>query len=301
MSIQIQESSLGVFASGDLSKKKEVTTLTKLKSLRVNGLSTGDSVFVASEGSNYVWVSTSTLAIDDTRVLVPRSYASAKSPIGRWVIEGRPDVSSATLDTDEVSTLITLKMTKKSLLDLKKARVNSRVSGDGIRVSDLNQTFVWQQTSRLATNDTTVVLPNSYSKADFPVGRWVLEGVSLVTGAFPVEIETTTTQTPSITSLNNLILPIRSVDSTASPLAILDTDGVVHIDATAGNVDVSLPDTATIPAGRFFTIRKVDHSSNVVNISATGGVLIDTLPSIELNNIGGCSLISDGTHYFILP
>ena len=91
------------------------------------------------------------------------------------------------------------------------------------------------------------------------------------------------------------------MDSTASPLLVTDTDGIIQVDTTGGNVDVSLPDVATIPVGRCFTIRKVDLSQNVVNINAVGSALVELLTAIELKNIGGATLYSDGTNYHIKP
>jgi hypothetical protein len=277
-----------------------VSSIEDLKKVRVSSYETGNAIFVADEGKNYIWVANSTFSVDNITVVLPNSYSNATAPIGRWIVEKTITVeSSAQLNTDTVAKAANLVLTKKTVEDLKKARVATRKRDDGVRVADLDATFVWIPNSRLKVDDENVVLPNSYTKAISPVGRWIREGVSLRTGQIPSEV--VQPQTPTVTSLNNLIRPIRSVSYTGNPLLILDTDGVLLIDTTGGSVPVSLPDPATIPVGRFFTIRKVDHSTNVVIISALGSASVDTLPSITLNNIGGCSLISDGTNYFILP
>lgn len=299
MATQVHQTSLGAGASGIVEIKDAVKGLSALKKIRVSRYETGSAVFVADEGAYFIWVSNSTVEVDNTRVLVPSSYSKAKAPIGRWVIEGSASVKSAAqLGTDSLATQVGLKLTKETISDLAKARVAVRTSGDGARVTDNNQTFVWVSNCVLKENKTTVVLPNTYAKSDHPVGRWVLEGVSLETGRLPQEQKTPTIQA---TSLNNLILPIRTVTAAASPLSVLDTDGVLLVDTTGGGVDVSMPDPETIPVGRLFTLRKVDHSANVVNIVSQGSAQIDTLALVTITNIGGVSLISDGTNYFILP
>ena len=295
----VEKTATGAHATGVGAVKRNVPDIAALKKIRVSSYVTGDAVFVTGEGKNYIWVQTSTFAVDNLTVLIPDSYASASAPVGRWIVEKTITVeSSAQLSSDELAKPSVVVLTKKDIQELKRSRVSSRVHGDGIRVTDLDVTFVWIPISRLKTDDTNVVLPNSYTKASSPIGRWIREGVSLRTGQIPSEV--VQPQTPTVTSLNNLIRPVRSVSYTGNPLDVLDTDGVLLIDTTGGSVPVSLPDPAAIPTGRFFTIRKVDHSTNAVTISAVGS-LVDTLPSIALNNIGGCSLISDGTNYFILP
>tara|TARA_B100000282_G_scaffold288064_1_gene256304 strand:+ start:143 stop:1045 length:903 start_codon:yes stop_codon:yes gene_type:complete len=296
----VERTAQGASATGKTSVAKQVGSIEDLKKMRVFSYSTGDAVFVSDQGKNYIWVANSTFSVDNLTVVLPNSYSNATAPIGRWIVEKTITVeSSAQLNTDEVAKATTLVLTKKTIEDLKKARVAARKRNDGVRVADLDATFVWITNSRLKTDDTNVVLPNSYTKATAPVGRWIREGVSLRTGEIPSEV--VQPQTPTVTSLNNLIRPVRSVSYTGNPLIVLDTDGVLLVDTTGGNVPVSLPDPATIPTGRFFTIRKVDQSVNVVIISALGSASVDTLSSFNLNNIGGCSLISDGTNYFILP
>jgi len=297
----VQKNTEGAFVTGVTSVKAQVADLDALVKIRVSGYKTGDSVFVGSEGKNYVWITTSRFATDNKTVFVPTSYKNATAPIGRWIVQGEADSSAAQLSSDQIAKSDSIVLVKKTIAELKNARVSVRIRGESIRVSSLDKVFVWIPNSKLKADDVNIVLPNSYAKASHPIGRWVCEGVSLRTGEIPQSEQPTTTTTTQVTSLNNLILPIRTVTFSASPLSILDTDGVLLVDTTSGNVDVSVPDPATIPVGRLFTIRKVDHSTNVVNIVSQGSALIDTLASITLNNIGGCSLISDGTNYFILP
>ena len=302
MATVVEKTAEGSFATGRTRVAASATSVSDLQKLRVSKYVTGDAIFITDDNRHYIWVATSTASIDSTTVILPNSYSKAKAPIGRWIIEKVASVSSsAQLDTDAVAERQTLALVKKTLDDLKKARVSARKNGDGIRVTDLDKVFVWVSTSRLAVDDTNVLLPNSYTKAKAPIGRWVLEGVSLRTGEIPADSAETTTETITTTALNNLILPLRIVDATASPLLVTDTDGIIQVDTTGGNVDVSLPDVATIPVGRCFTIRKVDLSQNVVNINAVGSALVELLTAIELRNIGGATLYSDGTNYHIKP
>ena len=179
----VERTSQGASATGSKTVKAEVRDLESLRKIKVFSYETGDSVFVADQGRYFIWVSNSTFTVDNSSVILPNSYTKAASPIGRWIVEKRIEVeSSAQLSTDKIASHTGTVLTKKTIEDLKKARVSVRRIGDGVKVTDLDTVFVWIPTSRLETDTVNVVLPNSYTKATFPIGRWIREGLSHRTG-----------------------------------------------------------------------------------------------------------------------
>ena len=162
MATVVEKTAEGSFATGILTIKRKVSTLSDLKKIRVSSFITGDAVFVTEENKNYLWIGSSKAAVDDNTVFLPNSYDKAIAPIGRWIIEKTISVSSlAQIDTDQVATLQTLVLEKTTIEDLKKARVGGRKKGDGIRVTKLDKVFVWITNSTLKIDDTNVILPNS--------------------------------------------------------------------------------------------------------------------------------------------
>ena len=275
--------------SGYTQRIGTVSDLTSLHKYRVSGVGSGDALYVTSEASFYVWVGTSTDAIDGINIVVPNSYSHAKAPVGRWIRE----TATRMVANSSIVKVLQNKKTVQSIAGLKAVKVSGIKTGDAAYIIDLNIRFVWQGTNILPSNDQTVIRPNSYKSPD-SVGRWLKEGVLTGTGLLP-----SVTTAPSTTT--GLIYPIRSVSLADSPVLVSIDDGVILADTSDGNVDITMPDPALIPAGRFYVIRKVDPSENVVTISSGANVLVETYPSITMNNISGVSLISDGSNFFVLP
>lgn len=95
-----------------------------------------------------------------------------------------------------------------------------------------------------------------------------------------------------------IALPL-TVETTNVDLALLSTMETVLADATSGDITVTLPDAAT-SKGKKYYIKKIDTSSNLVNIASAGGT-IDFVPSIY----GGVYLQnwliqSDGTNWYVI-
>ena len=73
----------------------------------------------------------------------------------------------------------------------------------------------------------------------------------------------------SKTNLNNMQrLQIKTIVFSDSPYALLATDGIILVDATAGNVVINLPIVATTLSGKQWIIKKIDVSANTVTINA---------------------------------
>ncbi len=62
----------------------------------------------------------------------------------------------------------------------------------------------------------------------------------------------------------------------STSITLNDTHDTVCVDATAGPITITLPDTASLVVrGRRYTIKKVDSSVNDVTVLASGSDLID--------------------------
>jgi hypothetical protein len=88
--------------------------------------------------------------------------------------------------------------------------------------------------------------------------------------------------------------------TTATPYAITAANGIVLIDATAGNKTATLP-TAVGLNGTVFTVVKKDGSSNTVTIDPAGLELIGGLTTFPLAREGeAVTFTSDGAAWYLL-
>lgn len=90
--------------------------------------------------------------------------------------------------------------------------------------------------------------------------------------------------------------PVRSV--TSSGLVDKDGDYILLVDATSGQVDLSLPSVLDMASGRRFVIKKTDPSANAVVVTTTGSETINGGSTLALAKQNDTSiLINDGTGY----
>ena len=68
---------------------------------------------------------------------------------------------------------------------------------------------------------------------------------------------------------------ITSIANADSPYSILDTNGTILCDCTAGAITVNLPAVSGEDAGRTFTIKKIDASGNAVTVDGNASEVID--------------------------
>jgi hypothetical protein len=93
-----------------------------------------------------------------------------------------------------------------------------------------------------------------------------------------------------------------SITAQTANYAILTTDYFVTMSASGGNRTVTLP-TAVGRNGKVFTIKKIDSSSNIVQILTTSAQTMDGIASgaIYLRaQYDTIKLVSDGTNWLIL-
>jgi hypothetical protein len=92
---------------------------------------------------------------------------------------------------------------------------------------------------------------------------------------------------------------ISVVTKTANYTLVL-TDGVVLVDATSGDLTMTLP-TAASAINRVFYIKKIDSSSNSVTIDANGSETIDDSLTCIITMQYDCpKLVSDGTEWWVI-
>lgn len=78
---------------------------------------------------------------------------------------------------------------------------------------------------------------------------------------------------------------------------ITDTDGVVVVDATTGNILITLP-IAVGRRGKIFTVKRIDGSGNTVTVQ--GAETIDDAANQLLNQYDALMVVSDDTEWWIL-
>jgi len=110
---------------------------------------------------------------------------------------------------------------------------------------------------------------------------------------------TGTDSTASSTPTTVLFYPVRTINASGAFTVELD-DGLIVIDASAGNVTLSLPAVASVTSGGFFAVKRVDNSANAVTIDSVSGT-IDGLSLIEFGHLSALKFVSDGSNYLIIP
>ena len=86
------------------------------------------------------------------------------------------------------------------------------------------------------------------------------------------------------------IMPIRAFTADAT---LSDFHYTNLVDATGGNVTITLPPAASFP-GKFFIIKRQDASGNTVTIQPSGSDEIDTLATDTLAAGAALMIQSDG-------
>lgn len=87
-----------------------------------------------------------------------------------------------------------------------------------------------------------------------------------------------------------------TVASITSSSTIVADIGTVLVNATSGNVTVSL---STI-AARVFAVKRTDSSANSIFVQAISGTIDGATSSLLVNQYDGIMVISDGSNLFIL-
>jgi len=102
-----------------------------------------------------------------------------------------------------------------------------------------------------------------------------------------------------IFSTNSAATTSRAVATyTADHTATL-TDNLIKVDATGGNVTITLPPAAAA-AGDGFTIKRIDSSANTVTVDGDGSETIDDETTKDLDQYTAIQIVSDGTEWWII-
>ncbi len=91
-------------------------------------------------------------------------------------------------------------------------------------------------------------------------------------------------------------------DAITSNYSVLSSDQgkVFLVDATSGNVTLTLPDVATLPDGFKITVKKTDASTNTVTIDASGSQTIDNaLTYVISTRYDAVSITADTTKWSV--
>jgi hypothetical protein len=92
----------------------------------------------------------------------------------------------------------------------------------------------------------------------------------------------------------------RAIRTVSINTTILLTDYTVLVDATSGNLIITLP-TAVSASGYAFNIKKIDSSVNTVMLDGNGVEVIDgTLTKIISNQYSSITVQSNGTGWYII-
>ena len=121
-------------------------------------------------------------------------------------------------------------------------------------------------------------------------------GTRVVGGNFGIGITGTPTSTLHVSG------SIAFVPTTllTGAYAVVGTDSILLSNAISGSIDITLPSAASF-VGRQLTIKKIDASLNLVNVSGSSGQLIDgqIVQSIA-TQYTSMTIVSDGSAWFII-
>jgi hypothetical protein len=91
-----------------------------------------------------------------------------------------------------------------------------------------------------------------------------------------------------------------AIQSVSTNTSISGAAKLVKVDATSGNITITLPQASTVP-GRIYRIKKMDSSANTVLIDGDGSELIDGVADFTIYDQYYClSVVSDGTGWNII-
>lgn len=121
-------------------------------------------------------------------------------------------------------------------------------------------TLNWQ----FLTGDRTLSLPDAS-------GTLLLDGA---TQTSPI-INTATLNSPTINGESI------AFSAKTSNYTLLTTDDAITVDATSGNVTITLPAASSVP-GKLYRVKRIDASGNTVTIARAGSDTIDGATSVSL-------------------
>lgn len=252
-----------------------------------------DNKIVRYDGTTGLAIQSSAITIDDSGNLtnVSNLVASSADITALSVVTSLQE--SITVDSSTTGANATLaaptpivRLSNASLTSID--TVTSPLAGESITI--VNQTgasiVINDNTGATAANriltglQSAITLRDEASitlKYDSTESRWIIVGASVSAAAGDLAIQTKTTT-----------------------YTILNTDGLVLADATAGAFTVTLP-TASGISGRIITVMKTDSSVNIVTIDGNASETINgSLTELLGSQYDSIRLVSNGTNWLII-
>lgn len=121
--------------------------------------------------------------------------------------------------------------------------------------------------------------------------------VSTSVGRIHIATDTGVISRDNGTSWDDIIFEHTTLVTKTSDYTITDADGIVIVDATTGNVMITLP-TAVGLEGRQYTVKRIDASINTVTVQ--GAETIDDAANQLLNQYNALTIVSDDTEWWIV-
>jgi hypothetical protein len=87
----------------------------------------------------------------------------------------------------------------------------------------------------------------------------------------------------------------KTITTGDSPYTVVLTDGMIFIDATDGDIDITQISAANFP-GEVFSFKRIDNSENIATITGS----IDNENSVTLYGMESIDLKSDGSNWWII-
>lgn len=155
----------------------------------------------------------------------------------------------------------------------------------------------------VATPSTTATLPASDLSGALPAISGAaltnLSASALASGTvpdarFPATLPALNGSALTALTAANLVAAVTVVTFGMSPYTVLSSDSVLLVNATGGNVALTLP-TAT--SGRILTVKKTDASANTCTLTGTVDGVVDPVLTVQYQSR---MIVADGSAWFVV-
>ena len=101
-----------------------------------------------------------------------------------------------------------------------------------------------------------------------------------------------------VVNTNDRMKTVGPLIGTASDYGLKSEDEMLLVDATSADVTVTLPQVASVPRGKMYSVKKIDSTAHIVHI--TGDANIDGSASLGITSqYVSYTLQSDGSKWWI--
>lgn len=127
------------------------------------------------------------------------------------------------------------------------------------------------------------------------------DGQEAITTAEKNEVDDVTDRVQIIENSDGASVNFSAVSKSSNYTIDPDNDRYILVDASGGNITISLPSASDAENKGVFEIKKTDSSSNLVIIDGNGSETIDGSTTVTINvQYEAISIVSNGTEWFIL-